>query len=179
MKVVILDRDGVINRDSDEFVKNAEEWVPLPGSLEAIARLYHAGYRVAVATNQSGLARGLFSIDDLNAMHRKMHRELALHGAQIEAVFFCPHGPDSGCDCRKPRPGLLTEIGDRLQVDLKEVPCVGDSYRDVLAAKRVGAMPILVRTGKGERTLKERKADLDSIPVYADLSAVADTLLSL
>jgi D-glycero-D-manno-heptose 1,7-bisphosphate phosphatase len=177
MGLIILDRDGVINRDSDEYIKSAEEWIPIPGSIEAIARLYHAGYRIVVATNQSGLARKLFSIDALNAIHRKMFRELGVHGAQIEAVLFCPHGPDDGCSCRKPQPGLLLEIGARLQVDLSGVPCVGDSYRDLVAAKAVGAAPILVRTGKGERTLRDHAKELNGVPVFGDLAAVADALL--
>jgi D-glycero-D-manno-heptose 1,7-bisphosphate phosphatase len=177
MRLVILDRDGVINEDADAYIKSVEEWVPVDGSLEAMARLYHGGVRMVVATNQSGLARGLFTIDDLNAMHRKLYRELSLLSAQVEAIFFCPHGPDAGCQCRKPRPGLLQEIGSRFQVDLAGVPCVGDSYRDVVAARAVGATPILVRTGKGERTLRAHRGDMADVAVYADLSAVADALL--
>jgi D-glycero-D-manno-heptose 1,7-bisphosphate phosphatase len=177
MRLVILDRDGVINEDSDAYVKSVEEWVPINGSLEAMARLYHGGIRMVVATNQSGLARGLFTIDDLNAMHRKLYRELSLLSAQVEAAFFCPHGPDAGCQCRKPRPGLLHEIGSRFQVDLTGVPCVGDSYRDLVAARAVGAAPVLVRTGKGERTLQAYREDLADVAVYPDLSAFADALL--
>ena len=179
MRLIILDRDGVINHDSDAYIKSVEEWLPIPGSMEAMARLYHGGYRIAVATNQSGLSRKLFSIDDLNAMHRKLSRELAGHGAQVEAVFFCPHGPEEGCACRKPNPGLLEEISSRLQVDLAGVPAIGDSYRDVLAARAVGASPILVRTGKGERTLKEHALELADTPVYADLAAVAESLVGV
>lgn len=177
MRLIILDRDGVINQDSDAYVKSVDEWLPIPGSIEAMARLCHGGYRIAVATNQSGLARKLFSIDDLNAMHRKMYRELATHGAQVDTVFFCPHGPDDDCACRKPQPGLLEQIGSRLQVDLTGVPCVGDSYRDIAAARLVGAAPILVRTGKGERTLREHGSELTDTPVYADLAAVAESLV--
>ena len=149
MKLVILDRDGTINADSDEYVKSAQEWVPLPGALEAIARLNHAGWHVAVATNQSGLGRGLFDVAALNAMHAKMHKLLGAVGGRIDAVFFCPHGPEDDCQCRKPLPGLFEQIGERFGVDLKGVPCVGDSLRDVQAGAAVGCEPHLVLTGKG------------------------------
>jgi D-glycero-D-manno-heptose 1,7-bisphosphate phosphatase len=177
MKVIILDRDGVINEDSDDYIRSAEDWVPIPGSLEAIARLHHAGWRVLVASNQSGLARGYFTIDDLNAMHRKMNRELARHGARIEAVFFCPHAPTDDCQCRKPRPGLLKDIAIRLQLDLTGVPVVGDSLRDVQAAQAVGARPVLVMTGKGGRTLRDHGAELLGVAMQPNLSAVADALI--
>jgi D-glycero-D-manno-heptose 1,7-bisphosphate phosphatase len=140
MKLVILDRDGTINEDRDDFVKSADEWVPLPGALEAIARLNHAGWRVALATNQSGLGRGLFDMSALNAIHLKMNTALAQHGGRIDAVFFCPHAPDEQCACRKPLPGLLLEAGRRFGVDLRGVPMVGDSLRDLrrrLAAARM------------------------------------------
>jgi D-glycero-D-manno-heptose 1,7-bisphosphate phosphatase len=176
MPLIILDRDGVINHDSDEFIKSPAEWQPIPGSLEAIARLTQGGYRVVVATNQSGIARGLLSLDDLAAIHEKMHRLLSEQGGVIEAVFFCPHGPDDGCDCRKPRPGLFRDIAHRLEQDLDGVPAVGDSLRDLQAAQAVGANPILVKTGKGERTLANGEG-LDGIPVFSDLAAVADHLL--
>jgi D-glycero-D-manno-heptose 1,7-bisphosphate phosphatase len=176
MKLIVLDRDGVINEDSDAYIKSAEEWVPIPGSLEAIARVYHAGYRVLVASNQSGLGRGLFTIEDLNAMHRKLARELAVLGAQIEAVFFCPHTPEDRCACRKPEPGLLREIAERLQVDLEGVPCVGDALRDIEAAQRAGAAPILVLTGKGRATLERHPTKLTGVPVYDNLLAVAEAL---
>jgi D-glycero-D-manno-heptose 1,7-bisphosphate phosphatase len=152
MKLVILDRDGVINEDSDAFIKSPEEWRPIPGSLEAIARLNHAGYHVVLATNQSGVGRGLFEVSALNAIHDRMHRGLAQIGGRVDAIFFCPHGQDANCDCRKPKPGLLREISHRFNVDLEGVPCVGDSLRDLEAAAAVGAAPILVLTGKGERT---------------------------
>lgn len=177
-KLVILDRDGVINHDSDKYVKSVDEWVPIPGSLEAIARLNHAGYRILVATNQSGLARGLFSIEDLNAIHRRMHRELSVHGAQIEAIFFCPHAPNTNCRCRKPLPGLIEDISIRLQVDLNGVPLIGDALRDVEAAIAAGASPILVRTGKGKRTIADHGAKLASVPVYDNLRAAVDALLA-
>ena len=178
MNLIVLDRDGVINQDSDAYIKSADEWVAIPGSLQAIARLYHAGYRVAVASNQSGIGRGLFTIDDLNAMHRKLTRELAMLGAQIEAMFFCPHTPSDQCACRKPNPGLLLDIKERLQVQLGGVPIVGDTLRDVGAARRVGASPILVLTGKGKLTVQRHKAELAGVPVYENLLAVADALVA-
>ena len=149
MKLVILDRDGVINQDRDDYVKSEDEWVPIPGSLEAIARLNRAGYRVAVATNQSGLARGLFDIARLNAMHDKMHRLLNHAGGRVDAVFFCAHLPEDRCACRKPAPGMLLAIGDRFQVPLANVPVVGDRLKDLQAGVAVGARPHLVLTGKG------------------------------
>lgn len=152
MKLVILDRDGVINFDSDSFIKGPTEWRPIPGSLEAIASLNHAGYHVVLATNQSGVGRGLFEVSTLNAIHDKMHRALAQIGGRIDAIFFCPHAADAGCNCRKPRSGLLDEIARRFNVDLKGVPSVGDSLRDLEAAAAVGAAPILVLTGKGRKT---------------------------
>ena len=176
MKLIILDRDGVINEDSDDYIKSPEEWLPIPGSLEAIARLTRAGYRIAVATNQSGVARGLFDGDTLQRIHDKMRGAVAAAGGEIAAIYFCPHGPDAGCACRKPQPGLLREIGTHFHVDLSGVPVVGDSLRDVQAAKTVGARPILVRTGKGEGTVV-RGEGLAGVPVYPDLAAAVDALL--
>lgn len=178
MKLVILDRDGVINEDSDEYIKSVDEFRFIPGSLEAIARLNQAGYRVAVATNQSGLSRGYFDLDTLNSMHGKLRRALAAVGGHIEMIAFCPHGPDEGCACRKPLPGLLREIGERLGLNLADVPAIGDSLRDVEAARAVGASPMLVRTGKGERTLTATTG-LEGVPVYNDLSAAVDALLAI
>lgn len=176
MKLIILDRDGVINEDSDAYIKTPEEWIPIPGSLEAIARLSHADYRIVVATNQSGVGRGLLDIAMLNRIHAKMHRLVQDAGGHIEAVFFCPNQDDSH-PWRKPNPGMFEEIGQRLKFNLGAVPVVGDSWRDVLAAQAVGAQPVLVRTGKGEYTLAEGK-DLDEIEIYDDLAAVAVALLS-
>ncbi|HHM06072.1 MAG TPA: D-glycero-beta-D-manno-heptose 1,7-bisphosphate 7-phosphatase [Gammaproteobacteria bacterium] len=176
MKLVILDRDGVINEDSDHYIKSPEEWVPLPGSLAAIARLNQAGYRVVVASNQSGLARGYFDRATLARMHDKMHRALAQAGGKVEEVFFCPHHPDEGCACRKPRPGMLHQIATRLHTDLNGVPFIGDSLSDVQAARAVGAAPILVRTGKGKRTLA-RSEGLEGVPVFDDLAAAVAALL--
>lgn len=177
-KLIILDRDGVINHDSDEFIKSPAEWIPIPGSLDAIAQLNHSGYRVAVATNQSGIARGYFDIDTLNAIHQKMHQQLARLGGHIDAIFFCPHGPDDDCECRKPKPGLLRSIGDRFSMKLHDVPAIGDSKRDLQAALAVGARPFLVLTGKGEKTATDL-GDLDvDIPRFADLAAAVDHLLA-
>ncbi len=174
--LVVLDRDGVINADSDAYIKTTDEWQALPGSLEAIARLNAAGFAVAVFTNQSGLARGLFDAATLAAMHRKLERELAAVGGRLAGIFVCPHGPDAGCDCRKPAPGLLHRIGRELGVSLAGVPVIGDSRRDLAAAEAVGARPILVATGKGERTLNDGKP----VPaeVYPDLAAAVTVLIS-
>lgn len=155
MKLVILDRDGVINHDSDQFIKSPEEWRPIAGSLEAIALLSQAGYRVVVASNQSGVGRGLFDMAMLNAIHAKMHKAVAQAGGRIDAVFFCPHPADSECACRKPRTGLFQEIARRYHIDLKGVPAIGDARRDLEAARTAGALPVLVRTGKGRATLDE------------------------
>ena len=176
MKLIILDRDGVINFDSDQFIKSPDEWKPIPGSLEAIARLTREGWRVVVATNQSGLARGLFEMVTLNAIHAKMHKATAQAGGRIEAVFYCPHAAEMNCDCRKPKSGLLNEIAVRYGQDLHDVPAVGDSLRDLLAAASVGARPLLVKTGKGEKTLAAGGLP-ENTPVFADLSEAVDHLL--
>jgi D-glycero-D-manno-heptose 1,7-bisphosphate phosphatase len=175
-KLIILDRDGVINFDSDQFIKSPEEWKPIPGSLEAIARLCQADYRVVVATNQSGIGRGLFDMPTLNAIHDKMHKACALAGGRIDAVFFCPHTNDSNCDCRKPKSGMLEEIASRYGVSLKGVPVVGDSLRDLEVAARVEAQPILVLTGKGSKT--QAKGGLpENTLIYPDLAAVMAALV--
>ena len=172
-KLVILDRDGTINEDSDHFVKSPDEWIPLPGALQAIARLSQMGWQVVVATNQSGLGRGLFDIVALNAMHEKMKQLLAVEGGRIEAVFFCPHVASDMCHCRKPLPGLFEQIGERFRADLRDVPAVGDSLRDLQAAAAAGAQPHLVRTGKGQQT-----ALRDDLPsgtvIHEDLSHFVD-----
>lgn len=177
MKLVILDRDGVINHDSDDYIKSPEEWVPIPGSLEAIARLHREGYRIVVATNQSGVARGLFDMDMLGRIHAKMLELVRAKGGEIDAIFYCPHGPEDGCRCRKPLPGLYEEIIERLKINLHGVYAVGDSERDVVATRAVQGLPVLVRTGKGERTLKKSQ-QLAGVPVYADLAAFTDALLT-
>lgn len=153
MKLVILDRDGVINQDSEHFIKSPDEWKPIPGSLEAIALLNQAGYRAVLATNQSGIGRGLLDMEMLNAIHDKMQRALALQGGRIDALFYCPHSAEARCACRKPLPGMLEEIARRFDVSLSDVPSVGDSLRDLQASAAMGAQCILVRTGKGEETL--------------------------
>ena len=177
VKLIVLDRDGVINHDSPQFIKSPDEWRPIPGSLEAIARLNHAGFRVVIATNQSGIGRGLFDMATLNAIHEKMHRALALAGGRIDALFYCPHTADSHCDCRKPNPGMLKEIGVRFGVDMTGVPCVGDGLRDLQAAEGVGAQPMLVLTGKGEKTLREGNIPKNTV-IFPDLAFAASALLS-
>ncbi len=177
VKLIVLDRDGVINYDSEQFIKSPDEWRPIPGSLEAISRLNHAGFRVVVATNQSGLGRGLFDMATLIAINDKMHKALAQLGGRIDAVFYCPHTADSGCECRKPKPGMLTEIGNRFGVELTGVPCVGDSVRDLQAAAAVEAQPILVLSGKGEKTLRDGVFPTNTV-IFPDLAFVATALLA-
>lgn len=176
MKLIILDRDGVINYDSDQFIKNPEEWKPIPGSLEAIARLVQADYRVVVATNQSGVGRGLFDMPTLNAIHDKMHKAVALAGGRIDAIFFCPHAAEADCLCRKPRSGMLEEIAARYNVNLQGVPAVGDSLRDLESAARMGAQPVLVLSGKGAKT--QLKGGLpEGTLIYPDLAAAVAKLV--
>jgi D-glycero-D-manno-heptose 1,7-bisphosphate phosphatase len=178
VKLIILDRDGVINQDSDAFIKSPDEWIPLPGAMHAIARLSQAGYTVVVATNQSGIARKLFDMATLNAINKKMHAAAEQVGGEIDAIFFCPHMSEDSCDCRKPKPGMLQEIAARYDVSLKEVHCVGDSLRDLQAGFGMGCVPDLVLTGKGQKTM-----DKGGLPpgtqVYPDLAAMVDTLLSV
>ena len=172
MKLIILDRDGVINHDSDHYIKSPEEWQPIAGSPEAIARLNQWGYHVVVCTNQSGIGRGLFEMDTLNAIHEKMMRTVGHAGGRIDAVFFCPHTSTDDCDCRKPRAGMLKEISARFNVDLSGVPAIGDSLRDLQAAQAVGAQAMLVLTGKGTKTRLEAGVP-EGTPVFADLAAAA------
>ena len=176
MGLLILDRDGVINRDSDSFIKSVDEWVALPGSIEAIAALSRNGYEIHVATNQSGLWRGLFSQSELNAMHEKLRNLVAEQGGQIASIQFCPHGPEEGCECRKPNPGMYSNIAAIAGVDLAGVPVVGDSLRDLQAAAAVGARPVLVKTGKGLRTLEAGGLPPDTL-IFDDLADVARYLL--
>jgi len=179
MKLIVIDRDGVINEDSDDYIKSPDEWVPVPGSLEAIARLNRAGYVVAVATNQSGLSRGYFDLKTLSAIHRKMESMLFEHGGRVDAVFYCPHGPKDNCDCRKPKPGLLNDIAQRFQVNMNGVMFIGDTISDIRAAEAANAKPVLVRTGKGtdtEKLLKE--SGVKDVPVYADLFEAVGFILS-
>ena len=176
MKLIILDRDGVINHDSPDFIKSPKEWLPIPGSLEAIARLNQAGYRVVVASNQSGIAREYFDMAVLNAIHQKMHTAAQQVGATIDAIFFCPHAAADHCDCRKPKPGMFHEISARYKISLKGVPTVGDSLRDLQAGYVSGCTPYLVLTGKGEKT-----AETGGLPpgtlTFPDLAAMVSHLL--
>ena len=175
MKLVILDRDGVINHDSDQFIKSPDEWIPIEGSPQAIARLNQWGYRVVVATNQSGVGRGLYDMDTLNAIHNKMYRAVAQVGGRIDSVFFCPHTAEDKCACRKPKAGMFEEIAARYRVDLAGVPAIGDSLRDLQAAVKVGAEPILVLTGKGPKTKLDPKLPADTL-IFADLAAAVASL---
>lgn len=175
MKLIILDRDGVINADSDQFIKSPDEWKPIPGSLEAIARLNQWGWRVVVASNQSGVGRGLFGMDTLNAINDKMVRSLAQAGGRLDAIFFCPHAADSTCDCRKPKSGLFQQIAERFNVDLTGVPCVGDSLRDLQAGVSMGCEPYLVLTGKGMKTREDPELP-PGTKIFPDLDAVAAAL---
>jgi len=177
MKLIILDRDGVINHDSDQFIKSPEEWKPLEGSLEAIARLNQNGYRVVVATNQSGIGRGLFDMPTLNAIHDKMHKSCSLVGARIDAVFFCPHTGENNCRCRKPKSGMMEEIALRYNISLAGVPSVGDSLRDLQAAVAMGAQPYLVLTGKGIKTQLAGNLP-EGTKIYSDLATVVSKLIS-
>jgi len=176
-KLVILDRDGVVNVDSDQFIKHPDEWKPIPGSLEAIAQLNQAGYRVVIATNQSGVGRGLFDMVTLNAIHEKMMNALSQVGGRVEAIFFCPHAANIGCDCRKPAIGMFVEISQRYSIPLSQVPCIGDSLRDLQAAESAGAQPILVMTGKGERTIAAGGLPKNT-RIFDDLAEAVRTLIA-
>jgi len=175
MSLIILDRDGVINRDSDDFIKSPAEWEPIEGSLEAIARLNHAGYRVVVLTNQPGIAQGLLNVDTLTRIHSKMRRMLAQVGGKIESILFCPHEAEEDCECRQLKDGAYSELATRLRLNLTGVPAVGNSLQAILAAQAAGVSPILVKTGKGEQTLQGGIPD--GVAVYDDLSAVVASLL--
>jgi D-glycero-D-manno-heptose 1,7-bisphosphate phosphatase len=176
-KLIILDRDGVINFDSAQFIKSPEEWKPIPGSLEAIARLKQSGYRVVVATNQSGVGRGLFDMDTLNRIHKKMHKSAFELGGRIDAIFYCPHTADSKCECRKPKPGMFKRIADTMNVDLNGVVTIGDSLRDLQAGVAMGCRPILVLTGKGEKTQAEGSLP-EGTMIFANLACAVDHLLA-
>ncbi len=190
-KLIILDRDGVINQDSDNFIKSVDQFRPIPGSLNAIARLYQAGYRIMVATNQSGIFRGLFSLNELTAMHTKLQHLLSPLNARIEHFYFCPHGPDEQCDCRKPKPGMFKQIArdffslsddNSIRQKLANVYTVGDSLRDLQAGRAAGCKIALVKTGKGLRTLKQINQnhlnEYSQLPIYTDLADFTDHLLN-
>ena len=176
MKLIILDRDGVINFDSDKFIKSPDEWKPIPGSLEAVARLSQNGFRVVIASNQSGVGRGLFDMGALNAIHSKMHKALAQFGGRVDAVFFCPHAADSQCACRKPETGMFNQIAERFHVELEGVPAIGDSLRDLQAAAAVGCLPMLVQTGKGKKTLSVGGLPEGTL-IFSDLADAVDAIL--
>jgi D-glycero-D-manno-heptose 1,7-bisphosphate phosphatase len=180
--LIILDRDGVINVDSPNYVKTPKEWIPINGSSQAIARLSHAGFSVVIATNQAGISRGLFTFEDLHAIHSKMIDTLSQYGGVINAIFFCPHKPEDLCKCRKPEPGLIFEIQSRFKTDLKNVKFIGDSHRDILAANKSGATPWLVRTGNGEKTIKNHKKGIVKLPfntkIFLDLSDAVKNILN-
>ena len=178
MKLVILDRDGVINHDSEAYIKHVGEWKPIDGSVEAIAKLAHAGLRVCVATNQSGIGRGLFDFDALAGIHSRMQEVLAEHGGRVDAVAFCPHTPDDGCACRKPQPGMLTDLLRRWQVEPADACYVGDSWKDVQAARAAGVKPVLVRTGNGAQAEREHESELAGVDRHDDLAAFAQALSS-
>lgn len=169
MKLVMLDRDGVINHDSPHFVKSPQEWRPLLGSLEAIRLLNECGMLVAVITNQSGIARGLFSLETLDHIHQTLHAALAQHHAHVDGIFYCPHGPNDACACRKPKPGLLMQALKHFSIAPQQAYMVGDSMRDIHAAIAAQCQPILVLTGNGEKTWAENKTQLKEVPVYTDL----------
>jgi D-glycero-D-manno-heptose 1,7-bisphosphate phosphatase len=173
---IILDRDGVINEDSDDYIKTPAEWIPIPGSLEAIAKLNQAGHTIVVATNQSGIARKLYSEADLQSIHATMRRQLAAVGGHVDAIFYCPHHPDDNCACRKPKPGLLLEIARQFKINLQEALMIGDAARDIQAAQAVGCPAILVKTGKGRQTLA-RKDDVIQCPIFENLAAVVAALI--
>ena len=177
MKTIVLDRDGVINHDSDAYIKSPDEWLPIAGSLEAIARLSQAGYRLLVATNQSGVARGLFDLDTLNTIHQKMESAIQQHGGRLDGIYCCPHGPHDNCACRKPRPGLLLQMEKDLGVDLHQTIMVGDSLKDLQAAIAVGAKPVLVLTGKGGKTLGQISQQ-QPIDIYQNLADFAEALIA-
>lgn len=179
MRLVILDRDGVINRDSNDFIKSPEEWIPIPGSLEAIARLCRAEFRIVIITNQSGIARGILTLDTLNRIHTRMLEHIHQKGGEIDAIMICPHGPDDKCECRKPKPGMFLELAQRLKINLSGVPAVGDSLRDVEAARAAKALPVLVKTGNGRQSAKllADNEDLSDVSVFEDLADFANDLL--
>ena len=177
MKLIILDRDGVINHDSAAYIKSPQEWRPIPGSLNAISRLNQAGFHVIVASNQSGIGRGLFDMAALNAIHDKMHKALAQAGGRVDAIFFCPHAADDHCTCRKPKAGMLEDIAHRLNTNLKGVPMVGDSIRDLQAAVAAEASPILVLTGNGRKTRRAGGLPPDT-PVFTDLASAVNALVA-
>ncbi len=182
-KLIALDRDGVINQDSDTHIRSPERWIAIPGSLEAIARLCRQDYQVVIVTNQSGISRGYYSVNTLNRIHQKMLDELGHFGGEISALFFCPHSDEQHCECRKPKPGMLLELAQRLKCNLNDVYMVGDSLRDIQAAKSAGAKPVLVETGSGLETVKQLESglyneELGQVPRFSDLASFVDHILA-
>lgn len=178
MKLIILDRDGVINYESHEYIKSPNEWIPIPGSLEAIVKLNQAGYTVVVATNQSGVGRGLYTEATLKAIHEKMQTELKKLGGHIDKIFYCPHIPEDQCNCRKPNTGLFEMIAKEYDTSLKDTLAIGDSLRDIQAAKKMGCQAILVRTGNGESVISQN-IDLENVSVFPDLLSAISAMLKL
>jgi len=176
IKLVVLDRDGVINKDFPDYVKSPEEWFPIPGSLEAIAKLKKHGLKIAVATNQSGIGRGYYSLETLDAIHQKMLRELKKVGGEIDQIFFCPHTPEDNCECRKPKPGLLEQAAKKFNCKPHEMIMIGDATRDMLAAKNFGVKSIFVKSSHKEKDLLEAKES--NIPVFDDLASAAEFILT-
>jgi D-glycero-D-manno-heptose 1,7-bisphosphate phosphatase len=177
MPYIILDRDGVINYESQEYIKSPDEWIAIPGSLEAIARLNKAGFKVLVATNQSGVARGYYDLETLDAIHEKLMRELAEVGGYVEEIFFCPHHPEENCECRKPKVGLIQQIKEKYKFDLNQTYFIGDNKTDIELAEAVGCLPILVLTGKGQKTLDEY-SELKSVLHFLNLEKAVDFILA-
>ena len=177
MRYIILDRDGVINYDSVEYIKSPEEWVAIPGSLEAIAHLNRAGFHVLIATNQSGVGRGYYDLATLDEIHEKLTHELATVGGCIDAIFFCPHQPDDACDCRKPKPGMLFQAQEKFNLNLNQLYFIGDSHADMQAALNAGCKPLLVMTGNGERTLAHHP-EFSSIPQFKSLMQAAEYVIN-
>jgi D-glycero-D-manno-heptose 1,7-bisphosphate phosphatase len=178
-KIIILDRDGVINFDSPAFIKSPEEWSPIPGSLEAIARLNQAGFRVVVASNQSGIGRGLFTLNTLDNIHQKMRAELKKVNGKIDGFYICPHTPFDNCNCRKPKPGLLEQIANEYHLNFErdQIFCIGDSLRDLEAAVAAHCIPVLVGTGNGQKTEAALTKELKHTPFYPDLAHATTAIL--
>lgn len=176
MSLIILGRDGVLNELSPNEIRTPDDWIPIPGSLEAVAKLSQNGYRVVLATNQAGITEGRFTIEDVNAIHKKLYTHLSQLNGVIEAIFYCPHAADQGCDCRKPQPGLFEKIRQRLRVPLTNVPCIGDRSNHILAGLQVGGSPMLVRTGEGQNTIDKGEIP-EGIPVFDNLAEAVDVLL--
>lgn len=177
-RLVILDRDGVINHDSPEFVRTPGEWLPIDGSIEAIASLSGAGFTVAVASNQSGIGRKLIDRPAVEAMHDKLRSLVKLAGGDVERIVYCPHLPGDGCDCRKPAPGMYWQLSRHYGVPLDGVPVIGDSERDLRAARAVNGRPLLVLTGNGRETAAALKNRGEDIEIFADLAAAARQLIA-